>query len=200
MWRFITSSLEKQSWHNTNGNNQVVFWGRSNVGKSSLLNALTGQKVSFVSKKPGRTQLINFFADNNDKYIVDLPGYGYAEMSKTKQEHMLKCIKDYLTLDKNPKHIFLLIDSRTGITKIDFETLSWLQKLPWDISIIYTKIDKLNQKDRSTLIKKHDSLIEKKLLNSYLNTHWVSAEKKLNLDELVLEIESILYPDFETDE
>lgn len=190
MWRFVTSSLKEETWHDTQGQQQIVFWGRSNVGKSSLLNSLTNQKISFVSKRPGRTQLINFFADNNNKYIVDLPGYGYAEMSKEKQQIMLSEIKNFLKNDLNPKHIFLLIDSRTGLTKIDIETLNFLNTLQWPISLIYTKLDKLNQKDKSSLIKKHNQIFSN---TDNIEAFLVSAEKKINLDELIQHISEILY-------
>ncbi|TQC54155.1 YihA family ribosome biogenesis GTP-binding protein [Mycoplasmopsis mucosicanis] len=193
MWKFITSSLEPSTWHNTQNNQQIVFWGRSNVGKSSLLNALTSQNLAFVSKRPGRTQLINFFADNNNKYIVDLPGYGYAEMSKTQQEKMLKNIKMFLSNDPNPKHIFILLDSRSGITKIDLEILNFISQLQWNYSLIYTKIDKLNQKEKSALIKKHTEFLENYSLGTNINTFLVSAQKRINLDELVSFVDQLLY-------
>lgn len=193
MWKFITSSLEPSTWHNTQNNQQIVFWGRSNVGKSSLLNALTSQNLAFVSKRPGRTQLINFFADNNNKYIVDLPGYGYAEMSKTQQEKMLKNIKMFLSNDPNPKHIFILLDSRSGITKIDLEILNFISQLQWNYSLIYTKIDKLNQKEKSALIKKHTEFLENSSLETDINTFLVSAQKRINLDELVSFVDQLLY-------
>ncbi|AIA29464.1 ribosome biogenesis GTP-binding protein YsxC (EngB) [Mycoplasmopsis californica] len=194
MFKFITSCLHPSTWHDTKGNPQIVFWGRSNVGKSSLLNALVGQKIAFVSKTPGRTQLINFFADNNNKYIVDLPGYGYAQMSKTQQNEMMQSIKQYLAKDPNPKHIFILIDSRTGVTAIDRNILSFIQSLSFNFSLIYTKLDKLNQKEKSTLIKNHNKLIEFNIIDENTEAFLVSAQKKTNLDELINFINLILYP------
>ncbi|QBF34559.1 YihA family ribosome biogenesis GTP-binding protein [Mycoplasmopsis phocirhinis] len=191
MWKFVKSALDKNSWIDTNGNIQVIFWGRSNVGKSSLLNAITNQKISFVSKTPGRTQLINYFTDLNNKFIVDLPGYGYATMSKQKQQQMLNSIKQYLEFEPNPKHLFILLDSRSGITKLDHEIIDFITHLGLSFSLVYTKIDKLNQKDKSALIKKHAEQIQNYKFNS--ETFLVSAHKKINLDELVEYIDKILY-------
>ncbi|MCS4537133.1 ribosome biogenesis GTP-binding protein YihA/YsxC [Mycoplasma sp. CSL7475-4] len=193
MWKFVKSALEESSWIDTQGNMQVVFWGRSNVGKSSLLNAITNQKISFVSKTPGRTQLINYFADLNNKYIIDLPGYGYAAMGKEKQDKMLKSIAHYLQNEHNPKHIFILLDSRTGITKIDFEIINFISSLGLNFSLVYTKVDKLNQKEKSALIKKHNLQIQNELAHSDFETFLVSSQKKINLDELIEYIDKILY-------
>lgn len=195
MWKFVTSSLSEKTWHDTKGSIQLVFWGRSNVGKSSLLNSLTNQKIAFVSKTPGRTQLINFFKDNNDKYIVDLPGYGYAKMPKNQQENMLKSIKKFLEFNINPKHLFLLIDSRTSFTKIDLEVLAYIKYINIHFSIVYTKIDKLNQKEKSQLIKKHNQLLNEGLIDENTETFIVSSEKNINIDELATYMQAILYPE-----
>ncbi|WP_029608729.1 ribosome biogenesis GTP-binding protein YihA/YsxC [Mycoplasma simbae] len=196
MFKFITSALEPGTWPATK-EPQVIFWGRSNVGKSSLLNALTDQKLAFVSKTPGRTQLINFFSDNNGKFLVDLPGYGYAQMSKSQQDKMLWAIKQYLSFNAGTKHLFILLDSRTGITKIDLETIHFIQQLGLKYSLIYTKLDKLNQKEKSALIKKHSQHIEANLISDNVNVFLVSAQKRINLDELTQHISDILYPNAE---
>ncbi|WP_027120409.1 ribosome biogenesis GTP-binding protein YihA/YsxC [Mycoplasmopsis lipofaciens] len=193
MWKFITSALEPDSWLKIDPVQTLVcFWGRSNVGKSSLLNSITNQNISYVSKHPGRTQLINYFGDINDKLIVDLPGYGFAKMSKEKQIKMNKYIDKFLENNDN-KYIFLLIDSRTGITKIDLEKINYLEKINWPVDIIYTKIDKLNQKEKSQLIKKHNELFSKNLISNITNFFFVSSQKNINLNELVKHIDKILY-------
>ncbi|WP_027334913.1 ribosome biogenesis GTP-binding protein YihA/YsxC [Mycoplasmopsis felifaucium] len=192
MWKFVKSVLEKSSWLNEKTNIQVCFWGRSNVGKSSLLNALIGQNISYVSKRPGRTQLINYFNEDNN-YIVDFPGYGYAQLSKDKIEHMNKCIKDFLKYEPNNKVIFLLIDSRAGITKLDLETIEFLKTLNWDFHVVYTKIDKLNQKEKSQLIKKHNQYLSDNLFKENTEAFLVSSEKKINIDELIEFIGTIFY-------
>ncbi|KKB26731.1 GTP-binding protein EngB [Mycoplasmopsis meleagridis] len=192
MWKFIKSAPDKTSWLETN-NLQVCLWGRSNVGKSSLLNALTGQNISFVSKTPGRTQLINYFEDNNGKLIVDFPGYGYANISKEKQAKMLNNIKSFLLDIKSKKHLILLIDSRTGITQTDKETIDFLQNVIWPIDIVYTKIDKLNQSEKSKLIKKHNELVDNNYLSFINNVFFVSSLKKYNMEKLSEYIAKILY-------
>ncbi|WP_416738009.1 ribosome biogenesis GTP-binding protein YihA/YsxC [Mycoplasmopsis meleagridis] len=192
MWKFIKSAPDKTFWLETN-NLQVCLWGRSNVGKSSLLNALTGQNISFVSKTPGRTQLINYFEDNNGKLIVDFPGYGYANISKKKQAKMLNNIKSFLLDIKSKKHLILLIDSRTGITQTDKETIDFLQNVIWPIDIVYTKIDKLNQSEKSKLIKKHNELVDNNYLSFINNVFFVSSLKKYNMEKLSEYIAEILY-------
>ncbi|QSF13845.1 ribosome biogenesis GTP-binding protein YihA/YsxC [Mycoplasma sp. Mirounga ES2805-ORL] len=194
MWKFEKSALKPETWIFNNELN-VCFWGRSNVGKSSLLNAVTNQKISFVSKTPGRTQLINYFVDINNKIIVDLPGYGFAQMSKTKILEMNKYVDLFLKNKNISKHLFLLIDSRTGITKNDLSKINFLEKekIPYDV--IYTKLDKLNQKEKSSLIKKHDFLLKEEIINSNVHYFLVSSEKNINMNVLVQFIDNILYSD-----
>lgn len=192
MWKFLKSSSDRNNWLETD-EIQVCLWGRSNVGKSSLLNALIGQNISFVSKTPGRTQLINYFADLNGKLIVDLPGYGFANMSKVQQEMMINNIKNFLLDSSSEKHIILLIDSRTGITKVDLEYLNFLKHLNWPIDLVYTKIDKLNQSQKHQLKKKHLEIVKNENLFFIRNFFFVSSQKKTNLDMLVEYIDNILY-------
>ncbi|WP_406617070.1 ribosome biogenesis GTP-binding protein YihA/YsxC [Mycoplasmopsis adleri] len=192
MWKFVKSVLDKSQWLDVKSHMQICFWGRSNVGKSSLLNALIGQNISYVSKRPGRTQLINYF-NEDDNYIIDFPGYGYAKMSKEKIEHMNKCVRDYLAHEPNEKVLFLLIDARTGITKNDFETIEFVKKIKWPYHIIYTKIDKLNQKEKSQLIKKHNEYVANNLFKDNSRAFLVSSEKRINLDELIEFIQELFY-------
>ncbi|WP_029512929.1 ribosome biogenesis GTP-binding protein YihA/YsxC [Mycoplasmopsis iners] len=192
MWKFLKSATNKSSWIKTN-EIQVCLWGRSNVGKSSLLNALIGQNISFVSKNPGRTQLINYFEDNNGKLVVDLPGYGFANMSKEAQVKMINNIKSFLTDTSTKKYIFLLIDSRTGITKTDVEYLAFLRSLNWPISLVYTKLDKLNQKEKAQLIKQIDSEIAEGNLMGINEIFTISSKTGRNMNELVSFIDKVLY-------
>lgn len=188
MWKFIKSgsSIESFLEHNEN---EICFWGRSNVGKSTLINALTNQKISRVSKTPGRTRLINYFADNNQKVIVDLPGYGYAEMSKSEQQKMLDTTISYLSVSKNLKQIFLLIDSRIGITKIDLEMINLLRQMNKTIALVYTKIDKLNQSERQKIKKDY----EKHDLKNVSELFYISSNTGVGVDNLVQYIIKLLY-------
>lgn len=192
MWKFIKSALKKETWIQCDDCKQICFWGRSNVGKSSLLNALVNQKISYVSKQPGRTQFINYFQEA-DRFIVDLPGYGYAQLSKEKIVEMNNWINAFLSQDKNPKTVFLLIDSRTGITKIDAEKISFLRSLNLPIHLIYTKIDKLNQREKSALVKKHNEYLSSKLLDDSTHSFLVSSTNKIGINELVDFIENDIF-------
>ena len=109
---FITSAV-KQSQYPVDNRVEVAFVGRSNVGKSSIINALTNRrKLAKVSQTPGKTRLINFFLINNDFYLVDLPGYGYAKVSKKEKESWGKVIETYLNGREELKRVILLVDSR----------------------------------------------------------------------------------------
>ena len=121
-------------------NLECCFIGRSNVGKSSIINSVTkSKKLARTSKTPGRTQNVNLFLINNKINIVDLPGYGYAKVSKLKREELAILIEDYLTNRKNLKEIFVLIDCKVGIKDSDIDTISGTNK---KFSVILTKIDK----------------------------------------------------------
>ena len=122
---------------------EFAFIGRSNVGKSSLINMLAGKKeLAHTSSKPGKTQLINFFEINRAWHLVDLPGYGYAKVSKSKQHDFNRDISEYLTERTNLKHIFLLIDSQIDPQGGDLSFAQWLQNCELSYSIIFTKIDR----------------------------------------------------------
>ena len=111
----------------SNGYLEVCFSGRSNVGKSSLINNLTGRKsLARTSKTPGRTQEINFFLLNNNNYLVDLPGYGYAKAPLKEREKWGKLVKDYFFQSQNLRRVFLLIDSRHGIKSSDIHLMEIL--------------------------------------------------------------------------
>jgi len=122
---------------------EYAFIGRSNVGKSSLINMLTGKKsLAMTSSTPGKTMLINHFMINDSWYIVDLPGYGYARRGKESRVKLERMIKDYILKRRQMTNLFLLIDSRHEPQKIDLEFMEWLGENQVPFSIVFTKIDK----------------------------------------------------------
>lgn len=124
---------------------EYAFIGRSNVGKSSLINMLTGHKdLAKTSSTPGKTMLINHFLINDNWYIVDLPGYGYAKRSKGDRLKLEQIIKSYIASRQQMTNLFLLIDSRHKPQKIDLDFMSWLGENGIPFSIVFTKLDKLS--------------------------------------------------------
>ena len=126
---------------------EICFLGKSNVGKSTLINRITiNKKLAKTSKKPGCTRSINFFLINKKFYLVDLPGYGFATMSKILQEKLSKLMNEYIEKRKNLKKIFLLIDSKIGLKKNDIDLISYLNEMNILFTIILTKTDKCSKK------------------------------------------------------
>ncbi len=124
---------------------EYAFIGRSNVGKSSLINMITNhKKLAKISGRPGKTQLINHFLINENWYIVDLPGYGWARISKSERTKWKKMINDYFLNRENLKFVFVLVDSRHEPQKIDIEFVNWLGMNGLPLGIIFTKTDKLS--------------------------------------------------------
>lgn len=122
---------------------EVAFIGRSNVGKSSLVNLLCNQKnLALVSSTPGKTATINVYAINETWALVDLPGYGYAKTGKATREKFADLISDYLLQREGLRHIFVLIDSRHTPQRIDLEFVSWLVEIGRPFSLVFTKADK----------------------------------------------------------
>ncbi len=125
---------------------EFAFIGRSNVGKSSLINMITNhKKLAKTSARPGKTQLINHFVINDNWYLVDLPGYGYAKVSKTQRNKFQAYISDYILKRQNLYCLFVLVDSRHEPQKIDLEFIEWLGEKEIPFSIIFTKADKLGK-------------------------------------------------------
>ena len=128
----------------TDRRHEYAFIGRSNVGKSSLINMLTGRKdLAKTSSTPGKTMLINHFLVNDEWYIVDLPGYGYAQRSKADRAKLEHMIKNYILTREQMTNLFVLIDSRHKPQKIDMEFMNWLGENGVPFSIVFTKLDKL---------------------------------------------------------
>jgi GTP-binding protein len=129
----------------TDGKPEFAFIGRSNVGKSSLINMLVDKKdLAKTSGRPGKTQLINHFIINKEWYLVDLPGYGYAKASKSSRSQWERFIADYLTKRKTLINIFVLLDSRLEPQKIDIEFMGWCAEEGLPFSMVFTKTDKLS--------------------------------------------------------
>ncbi len=159
--RFVISSpnLEKCP---SDIRHEYAFIGRSNVGKSSRINMLTGQKeLAMTSSTPGKTMLINHFLVNDSWYIVDLPGYGFARRSKADRERLEKMIKSYILGRSRMTNLFLLIDSRHDPQRIDMEFMEWLGENGVPFSIVFTKMDKLS----ATAAKKQTANYCAKLLD-----------------------------------
>jgi GTP-binding protein len=128
------------------GKAEYAFIGRSNVGKSSLINMLANRKgLAMTSSKPGKTQLINHFIINNEWYLVDLPGYGYAQRGKEGREKIRKIIDSYILNRIELTCLFLLLDCRHEPQKIDLEFMNWLGEQQVPFAIIFTKIDKISK-------------------------------------------------------
>ena len=143
---------------------EYAFIGRSNVGKSSLINMLTERKsLAKVSGKPGKTQLINHFLINKQWYLVDLPGYGYASVSKNKRYEFAQFIKQYLLKRENLMCLFVLLDSRLKPQAIDLEFMQWLGEHNIPFVICFTKQDKLSKKESAENLNHY----HKKLLESW---------------------------------
>ena len=140
---FVISNTDFRKCPDT-GLPEYAFIGRSNVGKSSLINMLTGRSgLAKTSQTPGKTMLINHFIINKSWYIVDLPGYGYAQRGKKAQEQLREIIESYILGRTEMTNLFLLIDSRHAPQRIDLEFMDWLGENEVPFSIVFTKLDKL---------------------------------------------------------
>ncbi len=144
---FVRGAIDSDGYPK-DGHQEIAFIGRSNVGKSSLLNSLLGQrKLARTSNTPGRTQQINFFLINRDFYFVDLPGYGFAKLSKKERETLLLLIEKYLAQRTELVLSILLIDSRHLPTEFDLLMKSWLEEIGRPFLIVLTKSDKLSNNE-----------------------------------------------------
>ena len=136
---------------------EYAFIGRSNVGKSSLINRLTNKKtLAKISGKPGKTRLINHYLINEEWYLVDLPGYGYAEVPKKERLKWEQFLKRYILQRENLYCLFVLVDSRHEPQKPDLDFMEWLGISEVPFTIIFTKIDKLKPEELKTNLKKYE--------------------------------------------
>lgn len=170
-----------------NGIPHIAFLGRSNAGKSSLLNALFNKKIVKTSNTPGKTKEINFFLVNNSFYFVDLPGVGYAKVSKTIRDDMANRIKNYVEKAHDLKGIVYLLDIRHGGHAIDFETVNGIKNAGKPVLLIASKMDKLK---RSELVK-----AQKQIKDNFNLTDFplmISSTTKSGLTELWEEIDILM--------
>ena len=157
---------------------EYAFIGRSNVGKSSLINAIVGVQIARTSNTPGRTQSLNLFNLDDRIMIVDLPGYGYAKVSKTDAMRWLQRLEDYLLNRSQLKRLFILIDSRIGVRDSDLDLMDFCDANAIPYQVVYTKKDKKVREKNQIEIKHtdHGAMIPEIL--------YTSAEKKTGLDGL----------------
>ncbi len=174
------------------GLQEYAFIGRSNVGKSSLINMLTSVKdLAKTSSKPGKTLLINHFLINESWYIVDLPGYGYAKISKAMRETVHKMISDYVTNREQLACLFVLLDSRHEPQEIDMDFLEFLGENGVPFAIIFTKTDKISQAEVGSNVRK----FKEKMLETWEELPPIfqtSAEKMRGKEEVLDYIESVI--------
>ena len=170
---------------------EYAFIGRSNVGKSSLINMLTNHKVlAKTSSKPGKTQLINHFLINKEWYLVDLPGYGYAKVSKQSKKTFQQFITDYFKKRRELVNAFVLVDIRHEPQKIDLEFMQWLGENAIPFAIVFTKADKLTEKQ----IQEHVTSYSEILLQQWeeMPPYFItSSENRLGKEDLLSYIETI---------
>ena len=167
---------------------EIAFAGRSNVGKSSLINALTGRKtLAKTSNTPGRTQQLNYFNLANKLYIVDMPGYGFAQAPDAMVKKWQKMIFAYLQGRVNLKRVFLLIDYRHGIKKVDKEIMEMLDKAAVNYQIILTKSDKISAVELAKTITETNKIL-KDHAAAHIDIIATSSEKGRGIDELRAEI------------
>ena len=181
----FVGSFERESQCPQDGIPEYAFIGRSNVGKSSLINMLCNRKgLAKVSNTPGKTQTINFFRVDDSWHLVDLPGYGYAKISKKMRQRWENMIERYLITRPQLQVVFVLLDSRHELQKIDLEFINWLGERRIPFVIVYTKTDKL----KKSQIEDHIEKIQKGLLqywNSLPDQFVTSSEKKEGRQEIL---------------
>ena len=189
---FITSAVKREQYPLDN-RVEVAFVGRSNVGKSSIINSLTNRKkLAKVSQTPGKTRLVNFFLINNDFYLVDLPGYGYAKVSKSEKGSWGKTVETYLTDREQLKRVVLLVDSRHKPTDDDIIMNEWFKHFGYNVVVVATKSDKLTKNE----LKKSENVIKETLkLSTEDKLYFFSSLNRNGSDELI----NNLFLEFATD-
>ena len=176
---------------------EVCFAGRSNVGKSSLINALTGRKnLARASNTPGRTQEINFFAAGDGRFLVDLPGYGFANAPKAARANWGRMTERYLLEREGLERILVLVDGEIGPTKLDVNMLEWLRDCDLPFAVIATKHDKV----KSSVRQKRKRELAAGCGLEERDITWVSASKGVNLDQLRDRIHRWLSPEEPVDD
>ena len=163
---------------------ECCFIGRSNVGKSSLINSITGtKKLAKTSKTPGRTQAINIFVISEKINMIDLPGYGFAKVSKVARENLMTLIEEYIENRDKLDHVFLLIDSKVGVKNSDIDMFDLLRNCSRKFSIILTKIDKVS-KSYLDYQKKSILSLMKNYKDSFKNIYQSETKKNNGITEI----------------
>ncbi|MFA6041818.1 MAG: ribosome biogenesis GTP-binding protein YihA/YsxC [Methylophilus sp.] len=178
---------------------EVAFAGRSNAGKSSALNTLANHnRLAYVSKQPGRTQLINFFTLGNDRHLVDLPGYGYAKVPESMRAHWQSVLSRYLGERTSLGGLVLVMDSRRPLTPLDRQMLDWFSPSGKPVHVLLTKSDKLSRSDaQQTLIKVRKELNQ--IWGDNISAQLFSSLKKQGVEEAETVIGKWLFTEPETD-
>jgi GTP-binding protein len=160
---------------------EYLFLGRSNVGKSSLINAIVNRKnLARTSSEPGKTITMNFFNINDEIYLVDAPGYGYARRSRTQIALFQEMLLDYIKTRASLKRIFMLIDMKVCATKDDIEVFQSMKRAGYEVTILLTKQDKLNQSERF----KNVNIIKKQLSDAEIQMIPTSSETKRGIEKI----------------
>ncbi len=192
-WTFVRGMAKVTDLPPVTGTIEVAFAGRSNVGKSSLINALTGQGgLARTSNTPGRTQELNLFKPERDAglFLVDMPGYGYAEAPKDKVDVWNQLIRDYLRGRPNLRRVYVLIDARHGVKKNDEEVLSLLDKAAVSYQVVLTKADKLKPGGLDKVLAETVDKIRKRPA-AHPDVIATSSEKGIGMDDLRLAIATL---------
>ncbi|MBF1311145.1 MAG: YihA family ribosome biogenesis GTP-binding protein [Porphyromonadaceae bacterium] len=175
----------------TTGLPEYAFIGRSNVGKSSLINMLTTRKgLAMTSQKPGKTQLINHFIINDAWYLVDLPGYGYARLGKDSRDSLRRMIEDYVLERKELVLLFVLLDCRHEPQKIDLEFIQWLGEEGVPFALVFTKADKLSKGRLAANVEAYKAKLREEW-EELPPIFVTSSEERMGRDELLGYIEEI---------
>lgn len=187
--KYIISTTKRSQSPNVTNLPEFVFLGRSNVGKSSFINALTNRKaLAKTSSKPGKTKTMNYFIIDDRFYLIDAPGYGYASRSYGSRLDFGDYIEDYLNKNDNLKIVFLLVDTFVGPTKDDILMFEYLKYHDLNIRIIATKCDKVGK----SRIQQYKKIIKEKLNISYDIITLTSSQEKKGFDEVISLMESYL--------
>ena len=158
---YVISCVKKEQYPNENNLPEFVFLGRSNVGKSSFINALCNRKnLAYTSSKPGKTLTLNFYYINKEFYLIDVPGYGYAQRVMSQRMDFGKMIEEYLNSSENLKKCFLIVDSRHNPTEDDCLMYNYLKHFNIDVVVIATKVDKIPKTQQHKHLKNISSTLD----------------------------------------